>query len=300
MNTTLKKLIAAPLFLLAACGTPAESNGDCGDADSFVANGNTYCVATRAIIEKGFSCPLDMFGLEFGDVTVCSPSQQVPIPDQGPLYEYAQNEGGTGDPLQVCQGADPSFQSCASDSDCAAGEACEVSDAEVCRASSCSCDPTLGEWGCTADCLPMSECVAATAATCGDDPSEQECDSDADCAAGQTCADLDTAVCFPSSCTCDAGETEWSCTEDCQPERACVAGSGPTTCVIDADCLPDHLCAQGTCSPFEELGCTSDAECAEGDICDLDTTECVADPNACAADIDCPAGQTCTSGICGI
>ncbi len=69
MNTTLKKLIAAPLFLLAACGTPAESNGDCGDADSFVANGNTYCVATRAIIEKGFSCPLDMFGLEFGDVT---------------------------------------------------------------------------------------------------------------------------------------------------------------------------------------------------------------------------------------
>jgi Cys-rich repeat protein len=302
MKTTLKTLLAAPLLMFAAaCGTPAaEPGADCGEAESFESNGNTYCVASRAIIEKGFDCPPDMFDLNFGEVVVCSPNEQVPVPDQGPLYEYAQGQGGTGDPLQACQTPDPSADDCATDSDCAAGESCVDGDPEVdCRAGSCFCDPAEGTWGCTADCQTKRVCAVASASACQDpDPSEQDCDTDADCAQGQVCADLDTAVCVPSSCTCDESTGDWGCTRDCLPERACVAATAGETCTSDADCDPDKLCADGICAPFEPVECTTDAECMAGESCDTATNECVANATPCANDVDCGAGQICSQGVC--
>ena len=297
---TLKHLLAAPLLLLAACGTPAATGDgvDCGDAESFEPTGATYCVPSRAIIEKGFDCPPDMFDLNFGDVTVCSPTEQVPVPDHGPLYEYAQDQGGTGDPLELCQTPDPSADDCATDADCAAGESCVEGDPALdCRSSSCFCDATNGTWGCSADCQPKLVCAVASTSACQEpDPSARDCEMDADCAAGESCVDLDTAVCVPSSCTCDESTGQWGCTRDCLPERACVASQN-TTCTSDADCDSDKLCADGICSPFEPLECTSDAECSDGEVCDSETDTCVTD-DACSTDADCAAGQVCMDGVC--
>ncbi len=235
MKITMKTLIAAPLLIFAACGTPASNDQgvDCGEAESFESNGNTYCVASRAIIEKGFNCPPDMFDLNFGEVTVCSPNEQVPVPDQGPLYEYAQDQGGTGDPLQVCQTPDPSADDCATDADCSEGESCVEGDPALdCRSSSCFCNAASGTWGCSTDCQPTLICTSAAST---------ECESDANCAADEVCAQGQCSV-SPEQCTVDA---------DCAQDQTCVNGAceftGAAVCQDDADCPSGQVCSQGFC-----------------------------------------------------
>ena len=181
----------------------------------------------------------------------------------------------------TCGGVgDPSAQECDADTDCASGESCVESDADVCIPSSCFCD--IAGWGCTEDCGTQRVCADTDApATCGglEDPSAQECNADTDCASGQICQS-DAASCKPSTCNCDASSGAWACTRDCGPTNTCVDADAPATC-------------DGVVDPSVQE-CDADTDCASGESCvESDADVCI--PSSCFCDI---AGWGCTED-CG-
>jgi hypothetical protein len=94
--------------------------------------------------------------------------------------------------------------------------------------------------------------------------------------------------CPPAACMQDA---------DCQAGQLCVNGA----CQCDPN-LPD--CGDGMCDPMDP----QDPDCQNCDPADPNCGDGVCDPmnpqdpdcqgNACVADSDCGAGQSCQNGVC--
>ncbi|MFO0565438.1 MAG: hypothetical protein U0263_07235 [Polyangiaceae bacterium] len=196
------------LTLLAACGGSDDSlgvkgnnqnGGKCQDPDPSTLG----CGPTQA-------CPSGMVC----DPNACHPSACSCDPTTGDWQCSA--DCGLGSCVSEnqapkCTGPDPSL---GCDNGCPSGSKC---DPTVCRPSACGCDPTTGDWICTADCGQGGACVPETQKICdGPDPS-QGCDGG--CPSGSVC---DPTACRPSACSCDPTLGSWLCTADCGSGGTCV------------------------------------------------------------------------------
>ncbi len=178
--------------------------------------------------------------------------------------------------------AHASAQACATDADCADGDACVFYD-------DCDCDYEADPWCCPGVCEPI-----------GVGPIEDfECETDADCGEGWACERGADEIC-----------STWACAdgEDCpEPEVVCetweYAYCMPDLieCSTDADC-PDDL----TCFTYEYEECSGGGSmgCAPGEDCpDVDfEEECTSVSESfcapayigpCEADADCGEGFAC-------
>ncbi len=206
-----------------------------------------------------------------------------------------------------------------------AGEVCRDNKCVVppCTANSCGEGKVCGEDGkcvdgpsCNdEDCAENERCLPSTGA-CGVD-----CVSDASiCTGGEMC-DKPTATCVPNPCagigvdpeTCGGNTPHFSvelncscvqCTDNshCGPGKVCGANG---TCTADQCATPCDSSQPGTCNgapgtPYCVGGCCSQcigaADCPSGQLC-LDGF-CGVPPNC---DIDptvCPQGYTCEAGQC--
>jgi len=256
------------LTLLAACGGSDDSlgvkgnnqnGGKCQDPDPSTLG----CGPTQA-------CPSGMVC----DPNACHPSACSCDPTTGDWQCSA--DCGLGSCVSEnqapkCTGPDPSL---GCDNGCPSGSKC---DPTVCRPSACGCDPTTGDWICTADCGQGGACVPDTGAPecSGPDPSKG---CDGGCPSGTIC---DPNACRPSGCGCDPTNGNWICTADCGQGGACV----PET---------QKICD----GPDPSQGC--DGGCPSGSVCD--PTACR--PSACSCDptlgswlctADCGSGGTCVT-----
>ncbi len=189
----------------------------------------------------------------------------------------------------------PCVDPCQSDADCAPGEVCG-SDG-LCHPA---CDPMTGaNCSCSNDtdcplgfvCDPRGECVPGCDSSTGM-PCVAECTSDADCGPGEVCGS--DGICHPA----------------CDPMTGANCGcSDDSDCPLGFVCDPmGGQCVPG-CDPNQGMPCVepcqSDADCAPGEVCGTDgLCRPACDPStgqacACASDADCPAGQSCTMGVCG-
>ncbi len=215
-----------------------------------------------------------------------------------------------------CPGTDPSTAGCDSDSECAAGQSCQVV-AGACQPSACSCDVSTGLWQCTADCGEARACApidpSPPTACEGPDPSIDGCDSAADCGVGEVCAPSGIRACRPSSCGCDEDTGFWICTDDCGVYNSCQAAPvsacdepDPSVngCDSDRDCDADESCVideSQVCRPSScfcdestgSWGCTRD--CNTYNVCAPKPACPGEDPsvNGCDSNRDCAAGEAC-------
>ncbi|CAN0495673.1 unnamed protein product [Laminaria digitata] len=114
---------------------PCSADSDCGDGEACVASGDDSCVPSTCACDEAsgsWECTAD-----------CGQPMECRAVSDGP---------------EMCNGqADPSYQECDVDEDCADGESCLTSAAAVCVSSSCACDEESG-WSCTDDCNPPRQC----------------------------------------------------------------------------------------------------------------------------------------------
>jgi hypothetical protein len=129
----------------------------------------------------------------------------------------------------------------------------------------CTCDPAVGSWQCTDNCMQVTGCkVAPAPAQCvGEDPSI-DC-ADTGCPDGQACVPSDADVCVPSACGCDESTGDWICTADCGQAMVCAPTNG-------------RACN----APNPAIDC-ADTGCPDGQACMISPlTVCV--PSSCACD----------------
>lgn len=169
---------------------------------------------------------------------------------------------------RACVPADP----CDSDSDCGAGETCDLRD---------TCVPAGPEAGCTSDasCAASEVCVEGS---CRD--RRLTCSSDLDCGLGRGCVDnacrplcSDANPCAEGA-ICELGR--------CQPSAECSDG---------AECGAGERCIDSRCLSR----CTGAADCGSDEVCELSVCRPDVAPRPfCASDDDCAAGHPCVSGVC--
>jgi hypothetical protein len=202
-------------------------------------------------------------------------------------------------------------QTCRTDSDCLAGDGCDVS-TKKCDANECNDGLKDGN-------ETDVDCGGGTCPGCA---VGKGCNSDADCVAGDGC-DVTTKKCDANECNDglkDGKETDTDCGggvcpactvgDSCNVDSDCVAGEGcdVTTKKCDANECHDGIkdgnetaidCGGGTC-PGCPVGdpCTTDADCAAPGGCDTGTHLC--DANECHDGIK-DGGETdvdCGGGVC--
>lgn len=178
----------------------------------------------------------------------------------------------------------PRIVECFADSDCPAGEICQLP-------------------GGTADLVaPSGECVIPRPVS--------ECESDAQCAAGETCVvdcvqDPNCPEC--DACffvgTCVAPEVFCGSDAECAVDQFCdFSGAAERPACIDenGDNVCDDIVPQlGVCRPLEQTGACAAALCAPGTTCvETFTGEavCLADEDRCESELDCAADETCNAG----
>jgi len=215
---------------------------------------------------------------------------------QACLAGVCRPQGGCG--IELCNGLDDDCDglvdegcpACRADTDCAAGERCEVAtgrcepacqpEPEVCDGVDNDCDGLIDE-GCAA-CANDLDCAAGQLCLDGLCVAPPGCASDADCPAG--------LVCLAGQCARPLEDLDgdgYAPPEDCDDSDASVHPGALEQCDgLDNDC--DGLTDEGCPAP-----CASDADCAAGMICHEGV--CV---TPCRSDADCPAGQVCVGGVC--
>ena len=268
----------------------------CGD------DGNTYgndCEARRAgvgIVSTGAcACPsvycAALVACEFGyatnaaGCTTCECNPPVCEPVLCDLY----CESGFAVDAYGCEtcSCNPTRTECRSDSECASGEACLLSD--------CArlCDPSSPEGECLTDC-GAGVCVARE---------EPTCSSDANCGEGAFC---DIIGCLGVGPEEGCGDDP-TCAGFCRPlppppDLTCFSnddcGAGSLCDLSDCGSLPGEITPAvcvGICSPIAPppSSCESDVECGEGAHCEL-----LACATVCAEGADCD--WSCRGGMCVI
>lgn len=209
--------------------------------------------------------------------------------------------GTKGDNQDKCTGPDPSTLGCTNG--CPTGMVC---DPNACHPSSCSCDPTTGDWQCTADC-GYGTCVPDNGPPVCEGPNPS-LGCDGGCPEGSAC---DPNACRPSACACDENG-DWVCTKDCGSGGACVPKTDPKTCPgndpslgCDGGCAEGQICDPDACRP-SSCGCDSTtgswictADCGSGGACVPDTKAgCdTPDPSE-GCDNGCPTGYSCDPNAC--
>ena len=174
--------------------------------------------------------------------------------------------------------SEPNPQGCRDSSACEEGEQCVREEGE-CAPSSCQCDPELGAWLCTRDCVgrcvtieddtdPLEcppieslcdavclgltpdlpeECSLPTECRCAPqeecvEPNPQGCREDRQCEPDERCVFID-GECAPSSCSCDVESGAWRCTRDCvgscAPAGACPDISGYCEALCAGEPVPE-------------------------------------------------------------
>ena len=255
-----------------------------------------------------------------GNAQACATSSAPYCTATGGCGKCAQNSdcAGGGHAGAICNVATGACgDTCASDSDCAAGQWCEdvpggsqtcqpevpngegvpggtcdaTLGARACISGACDtgsdkCGIPLGQPGCAADAHCLSGvCIASgvNAGTC------QPCRADSGCSGATPACDTDTNSCV-------------QCTEDSQcsggtpvcdlPSHTCVA------CAGDNGSGAAHACPSSTdpyCAPTGECAtCTDNSECAagthSGPICNPASGAC---GSKCTSDSDCAPGEWC-------
>lgn len=291
--------LALVVLSAAACGpTEPAQTSTCPDENRVLIGDHKYCVIDQSIIEKGFSCPMDLsyrHDVPGVNGAACSDQRELPKQDIEPLKDLVRDPPGSGswlndpepDPMpdpMTCTTPNPADAGCSDDAECGAGESCQAADVQVCVPSGCSCES--GGWTCTEDCGELKACAPVQSTSCtGPNPSDQECAIDADCAGDQVCGFSAIEVCVPSACGCDEASGQWTCTADCGQNRACT----------DPEPDPDPAMCGGTPDPSAQE-CDMDADCAGDQVCGISAIQvCV--PSSCGCDE--ASGQwTCTDD-CG-
>lgn len=86
----------------------------------------------------------------------------------------------------------------------------------------------------------------------------------------------------------------------CLNSYRCREGHCTVQCAAHKDCRQGEVCKVGICHP----GSNAVASCVDNRDCRFPETcfygQCVTRPNAtrCSSDLDCPAGNRCTNGVC--
>lgn len=209
--------------------------------------------------------------------------------------------------------------SCSSDADCAAGQACYFSNADI--APPCD-DPALP---CGAP-LPVGYCADDVVEPLG-------CTSNFDCNFNQVCkVEVVCSDCLALAPPPDGDAARPApCEQQCFEQGSCVEAQ---TCFSDGDCGVNEACdlsrcgfpapngiavaCQGVCVVTEEPPpppsglCQRDAQCDVGERCAVELEVCIINPEdpeggcysvcveaqpadytVCGSDVDCAAGETC-------
>ncbi len=184
---------------------------------------------------------------------------------------------------------------CAIDSDCPAGQFCQIAD--ECGSL---CDPSSNE-PCQDVCIVIGFCQ-------DDDQPPPGCSIDDDCGAGFVCEQTEVCSCSGSGGSDGAAPPEedpMPCLEECHLEGQCVWSPDNVRCYSDGECGEDQRCdffdscvappdcpncliaCEGVCVDIEPAPttCLSDDECSTGETCDL--------VNYCEAGPGCDAGVAC-------
>jgi hypothetical protein len=180
-------------------------------------------------------------------------------------------------------------ESCTKTADCESGYKCIN---QVCQQAGADCPGDL-------DCSGLE---------CGPDPVCGEscgtCQASAGCVDGK-CVELETC----GNGSCDAGENDSSCPQDCECEPDCsglecgpdpVCGEACGTCqagdgCVDGECVELETCGNGSCDAGEnDSSCPQDCECEP----DCSGLECGPDPVCGESCGTCQAGDGCVDGVC--
>lgn len=309
--------LALVVLSAAACGPtePAPQTSTCPDENRVLIGDHKYCVIDQSIIEKGFSCPMDLsyrHDVPGVNGAACSDQRELPKQDIEPLKDLVQDPPGSGswlnnpepDPMPdpdpdpvTCTTPNPADAGCSNDAECGAGESCQATDVQVCVPSSCSCE-SGDAWVCTEDCGELKECAPVQSTSCvGSDPSEQECAIDADCAGDQVCGFSAIEVCVPSACGCDEASGEWLCTADCGQNRACTDPEPVAPCSDGLEIICDAVAGPCPTGLIRETTDGCFGECVDPVSCESPVPMCggTSDPSyqECNVDADCEGDAVC-------
>ena len=258
-----------------------------------------------------------LLGCEYGYATNaagCPTCECAPPPVCEPLACFLYCETGLVVDENGCEtcACNPTRTECASESDCASGEACLLpACAQVCDPASpetclTDCGPgfcaPIEETNCSSDadcgdgsfcevlgCLPVEPGVE----TCGDDPTcagycrplppppVENCFADDDCSAGSLC-DLSDCGSLPD----DGGIVPAVCVGTCRP-----SAPPPSSCESDIDCGEGAHCEPVACAALCAEGTDCDWSCPGG-LCIIDAPP-PPPATSCETDLDCLDGQAC-------
>lgn len=171
---------------------------------------------------------------------------------------------------------------CIADSDCNAGETCDIA------TGTCGCDSAAAIDTCTAA-NPKNFCDDATGRCV------EGCLTDSDCRSGETC---DTTS---NKCGCTVGASPDSCTQ-ADSTAVCHLDTErcETTCVNDDGCPADLKCdvSLSICrnpARFEDCTAVGASACPSDEVCDPTSARCIA---KCPAAL-CGSDKACNdSGLC--
>ena len=186
--------------------------------------------------------------------------------------------------------------SCASDTDCAKGWACQVTGGSSCGYA---CAPG-------ADCPPPPDCAPQEYKSCVPGP----CTADSDCSDGMVCYTQTTSDCPPSACAsndpnCAPADCSTRSVSSCVPRyavpctKAADCGAGFTCEKDSAECAcsgsaPSNGSGAGSSDGGTPLPPTPSGDAGTGCTCAPSTTaHCSVVEAECASNSDCSAGWTC-------
>ena len=301
-------------------------NRSCGDADSVKVNDSTYCIASSAIIEKGFMCDSAMSSILIDNVTVCSPHARLPDGDVPGVFDEVNRRNGGQPAGTICYPDSQCVDACdgpdACDDDlCQAGgcgtilPGCSFSSqcdpGEICTSGQCASGPCVDSDQCgideycyQSDCIPQGSIACGVDESCPsnhscvdgfcqENPTPPDCEDDSACDSGE--------MCYEGYCI-EAGSLACPDGEGCPEGFTCVNDScySPSTnpnneCAEDADCpVEEMICTNFTCFSTGYTECVVSSQCSQGEHCAFGV--CVTD--ACVHSSQCGSGELCQMGTC--
>ncbi len=321
---------ACDATLVAGCGAPCGTDGDCADPAG-------VCVGLAC---TAGACELALVATACDDANACTTGDSCKAGAcRGTAISCDDGDTCTADACDPSKGCSHKALADAPALPCDDGDACTLGD--VCAKGSCSAGKALGcDDGnpCTADsCAKASGCVSLPQkVTCDDGNActvEDSCllgfclGKDAkDCDDGNPCTfDLCSTAsgCFHSAkagacddgdaCTeadaCDKGvcakgkarvcDDGSVCTTDgCDPKTGCTTTAKPGPCDDGSACTESDLCLFGKCLGGKAKSC-DDGQTCTADSCDA-KLGCLATAvtGTCDDGDDCTSGESCANGTC--